>query len=212
MSADPSEVQKALYRQAFIRNCFNLILLGYGTLRSINLQSSEETDITGEIVRCVREALEDKKAEPWMLDLEVIDDPPQNVAGKLGKRRPRIDIEFVRVTRGPRPRFHIEAKRLYRSGLVAEYLGNEGLGMFVAGTYAARESSAGMLGYVQCDDCQAWLEYLGRGISRRSKQLELCAPFRMVSEFAHVGPVHSSGHMRKLTGRIDIYHLMLAFV
>jgi hypothetical protein len=149
MSSDPSEAQKAVYQPAFVRNCLILLLRGYARLNPSELQAAEEPHITGEIVRSVREALEATDAESWMQNFDILDDPPQNIHGKFGKHRSRIDIEFVLVGRGRRPRFHIEAKRLYRARSVNEYFGNEGVGMFVAGTYAAGETSAGMLGYVR---------------------------------------------------------------
>src|SRR5258708_14032 len=149
MFSEPSDAQKAIYRQAFVRNCFILFLRGYAGLKPYNLQAAEEPHITGEIVRTIREVLDSENPAPWMYDFDIHDDPPQNIAGKFGKHRPRIDIEFVGVSRRPRPHFHIEAKRLYRAGSINEYFGDEGLGMFVAGTYAAGEPSAGMIGYVQ---------------------------------------------------------------
>src|SRR5271157_2966485 len=109
-----------------------------------------------------------------MEQVEVKDDPPQNVPGRFGKKRPRIDIEFVHVIRGRRPRFHVEAKRLYRSDSVNEYFGPAGLGMFVEGAYAAEWPSAGMLGYVQSDDCVAWLARLAEGLKARSIPLRIC--------------------------------------
>ena len=126
-----------------------------------SLQSAEEPHITGELVRCARTIVEREDAAPWMEHMEVLDDPPQAVAGRHGKRRPRIDIEIVRTGRWLRPRFHIEAKRLYRSDSVNEYFGPGGLQMFVNGEYAGGWSSAGML--VMCSvtralsGCTGWL-------------------------------------------------------
>src|SRR2546427_5962096 len=77
--------------------------------------------------------------------------------GKLGKRRKRVDIEFERSSRGVAFHFHFEAKRLYRSDSLSEYLGDEGLGMFLSGDYASDERVGGMLGYVQRDSLDAWL-------------------------------------------------------
>lgn len=214
MSSDPSDAQKAIYRQAFIRNCFILLLRGYARLKPNDLQNAEEPHITGEIVRSIREALEAENAEAWMQDYEILDDPPQNIAGKFGKNRPRIDIEFLRVIRGPRPRFHIEAKRLYRTRSVNEYFGDEGLGMFVVGTYAADQTSAGMLGYVQTENSQAWLGRLTRGFVRRSGQLRVCETFRVSPDYQDIAPVQISGHERtsRASGRIVIYHLLLEFL
>ena len=158
--------------------------------------------------------MEADDSELWMRDFEILDDPPQNIAGKFGKHRPRIDIEFVRVRRGHRPRFHIEAKRLYRTGSVNEYFGDEGLAMFVAGTYAAGENSAGMLGCVQTEDSQAWLGRLTRGFVSRASQLRVCETFRSSPDYQDIAAVQISGHERtsRASGRIDIYHLLLEFL
>ena len=214
MSSDPSDAQKAIYRQAFIRNCFILLLRGYARLKSNDLQVAEEPHITGEIVRSIRAVLEAENAEPWMQDFDIHDDPPQNIAGRFGKHRPRIDIEFVRVLRGPRPHFHIEAKRLYRAGSINEYFGDEGLGMFVAGYYAASESSAGMIGYVQTDDTKAWLSRIAAGFASRVDRLRVCAALQSAADYQDIAAVQMSGHERNAgtLGRIDIYHLLLEFL
>jgi hypothetical protein len=212
MSSDPSEAQKAIYRQAFVRNCFILLIRGYAGLKPHALRAAEEPHITGEIIRSIREVLEAENAEPWMQGFEIYDDPPQNVPGRFGKYRPRIDIEFVHVSRGRRPRFHIEAKRLYRSRSIREYFGDDGLGMFVAGIYAAGEFSAGMVGYVQTENSPAWLGRLARGFARRSSQLRLCETFRSAQDYQDIGAVRISGHDRTTLGRIDIYHLLLEFL
>ncbi len=214
MSSDPSDAQKAIYRQAFVRNCLTLLMRGYARLNPHELQAAEEPHITGEIVRTIRETLEADNAESWMQDYDIHDDPPQNIAGRFGKHRPRIDIEFVRLVRGPRPRFHIEAKRLYRRGSVNEYFGANGLGMFVNGNYAANESFAGMLGYVQTEAGQVWLGRLTSGFARKAKQLRVCETFRSSPDCQDIVAVQISGHERasKALGRIDVYHLLLEFL
>ena len=136
MLPGPSEELRDLYRLAFVKNCFVLVVRAYGALDIRALKTAEEPHITGELVRSARTLIESDGAEPWMEHMEVLDDPPQTLAGLHGKKRPRIDIEFVRTGRGIRHRFHIEAKRLYRSDSVNEYFGPSGLQMFIHGKYA----------------------------------------------------------------------------
>ena len=214
MSPDPTEAQKAIYRQAFVRNCFNLLLQGYARLTPDDLKNAEEPHITGEIIRSISDVLEADNAESWMQNFDVLDDPPQNIAGRFGKRRPRIDIEFVLVLRGPRPRFHIEAKRLYHTGSVNDYFGKDGLEMFITGVYAARETSAGMLGYVQTEDNNSWMRRLTTGFAHRASQLQVCEAFQAATEYQGIAAVHISGHERtpRTLGRIGIYHLLLEFL
>ncbi len=53
-----------------------------------SLQSAEEPHITGELVRRARTIVESADAEPWMDHMEVLDDPPQTVAGRYGRIAP----------------------------------------------------------------------------------------------------------------------------
>src|ERR1017187_3448518 len=170
MLAGPSEAQQNLYGLAFVQNCFLLLIRAHGKLDVRSLQTAEEPHITGELVRLSRALIEGGEADPWMEHIEVLDDPPQSLPGLYGKKRPRIDIEFVRPGRGLRPRFHVEAKRLYRSDSVNEYFGPGGLQMFLTGGYAHGWPSARMLGYVQSDTCATWLGRLtfGFAVDRKS--------------------------------------------
>src|SRR5689334_6378166 len=106
MLAGPSEEQRNLYRLAFVENCFVLVVRAYSVMDTRSFRAAEEPDITGELVRLAKTLIESDEAEPWMDHIEVLDDPPQTLAGRFGKRRPRIDIEIVRTGKGKRPRFH----------------------------------------------------------------------------------------------------------
>jgi hypothetical protein len=216
MSVSPLE-QQALYRTAFARNCMALVVRARLRLVPGALQNAEEPHITGEIIREAQNIIESEQSETWMDNLEIKDDPPQNVAGRFGKRRPRIDFEFVQVGRGRRPRFHIEAKRLYRSDSVNEYFGSGGLGMFVEGTYAAEWPSAGMLGYVQSDSRDIWLSRLDQGFAARVVPLRVDPSTSGLDSAGWSGDgldeVMRSSHDRshKSLEPIWIYQLLLSF-
>jgi hypothetical protein len=215
MSAGPSDEQQSLYRLAFVKNCFILVVRAYLGLDAGSLRVAEETHITGELVRFAKALIESDAAEPWMEHMEVMDDPPQNVAGRYGKQRPRIDIEFMRTGRGRRPRFHIEAKRVYRSDSVNEYLGPSGLQMFILGQYAGGWPSAGMIGYVQSDTCAVWLGRIASGLAARRAELRVCEESPEWTSAGWDGDlvdsVHVSHHERgaQEPGRIRVFHLLL---
>jgi hypothetical protein len=78
MLAGPSEEQQALYRLAFVKNCFVLLIRAHDALDVRSLKTAEEPHITGELVRSARILIESDEAEPWMEHMEVLDDPPQN--------------------------------------------------------------------------------------------------------------------------------------
>ena len=101
MTPVPGRAQSDLYRPAFVHNCFNLLVRAHRSLKGVSLSSEEEPSITGLLVQRAKEEIESEAAESWMEHLEVLDDPPQNdQTDRLGKKRPRIDIEFVETGRG----------------------------------------------------------------------------------------------------------------
>jgi hypothetical protein len=215
MVAAPSEQQRSTYQLAFVRNCLTLVLRAHRSMDTHSFAASEEPRITGELIRTAKILLEDPDAEPWMEHLDVLDDPPQNVSGRFGKQRPRIDIEFVTVVRGKRPRFLIEAKRLYRSDSVSQYYGTGGLLMFVNGQYGAEWPSAGMLGYVQTTTCTDWLVRLAAGLAEHQTELLLVNKEWEPVIWSDEGlkTVRVSGHRRSQQGldEIEIFHLLLDF-
>jgi hypothetical protein len=218
MMPAPSEALEKQYRRAFVRNCMALIVRAYEGLDAHALRAAQEPHITGELVRSARALVESSDAERWMDDLEIHDDPPQSAEGVYGKNRPRIDIEFVQVRRGKRPRFHIEAKRLYRSDSVSEYLGEGGLQMFINGRYAAGWPSVGMIGYVQTDNCAIWLARIAAGLAAHRDELRIGqgqAPWESAGFVGdNVEPARISSHERVPSnlGRIEICHLLLQFL
>jgi hypothetical protein len=144
----------------------------------------------------------------------VADDPPQNIAQRLGRRRPRVDLEFVESRITPRNRFHCEAKRLYRSGSVSEYLGSEGLGMFLTGAYASNEDEGGLIGYVQAGSISEWLDRIDAGFQKHERDLALCAgtSFSAVDAGRDLRTVSVSCHERiTVCRRIHIFHILLLF-
>lgn len=217
MTPNPSSDQQALYRRAFARNCLLVLVRAYRSLNAPSLHAAEEPAITGFLVQAANEFLENAEMTAFE-HLVVSDDPPQNDKPELkGKARSRIDIEFVRAVKGRRPRFHLEAKRLYRSDSASEYFGAAGLGMFLNGAYASEWPSAAMLGYVQSHSGAAWLGKLGSGFASRIGSLDPCPEqpeWKAAEPIEDGAPVFESCHRRNKAGLevITIYHLVLEFL
>ncbi len=212
MSPVPSGTVQAAYRQAFVLHCFELIRLAHRDLDTTSLHNAEEPHITGELVRQARTILESPDAVHWMRFLAIHDDPPQNQPGVYGKRRRRLDVEFEVTGQQPRPRFHIEAKRLYRQDSVNEYFGDGGLLLFVTGQYAPDWPSAGMLGYIQSEDESTWHSRLAAGLAARTGKLRVCAETEGWESFAPAlnRTCHQRGEVA--LGRIDIFHCLLTVI
>jgi hypothetical protein len=189
--------------------------MGYQRLSPATYAASEEPEITGELVRAMHEAMQDDDAPEWVAHYELPkDDPPLNVPGRLGKRRPRVDIEFVRVCLGPRPRFRFEAKRLGRANPVGDYLGREGMGCFLSGKYLLTGDEAGMLGYVQSEDEPRWASKIEARLHASGNQFGIRedGPWqraRIVPGLDHT--YHSRHDRRNPLPPVTIFHVLLRF-
>lgn len=209
------------YRATFLRHVHRLLQLGYESLTPLAFTSAEEDDITGEICKHMKLLTEEQPTERWMGRYSVHDQDPVNdvvnpETGKVrrGKRRPKLDIRLVSKARVPNTRFCIEAKRLYRSDSVQEYMDDEGLGAFIGEYYAEMDDDAGMLGYVQVDSIFKWLEKLeNRLADDRSLEKDSNGKVWRASRFPR-GPQHVclSLHKRNKSGRkLHVFHVYFAF-
>jgi hypothetical protein len=188
--------------------------MGYQALCAEDFADSQEPDITGELVRVMRAALESDTAPPWAEYYAIHDDPPLHVPGRRGKARPRVDIEFERIAQGIRPRLCFEAKRLGRNHGVKKYLGAEGLGCFTSGKYPLMQPEAGMLGYVQKYDEVVWASKIEAELSLKPDVYGavgnvLWAQHRITPRLIHT---YRSKHSRRTAeDDIDIFHILLRF-
>lgn len=101
----------------------------------------------------------------------------------------------------PRPQFHFEAKRLYRSDSLAEYVGDDGMGCFLSGKYAKDEPDAGMIGYIQSETPEVWAARLRCRLADAS-----WTEHAFDASFSHS---YRSAHLR--AGRsFELFHVLLA--
>lgn len=205
---------RSLYRLAFIGNCHRWLAAAYATLDPSLFSKAQEPAITGELVRAMKEVKLRATAPTWMIRMYVADDPPVNAPGRLGKQRRRVDIEFERSERGAVFCLCFEAKRLYRSDSTSEYLGDEGLGMFLRGEYARDEDTGAMLGYVQKESVDTWVSRLRAALDASLDLYQVTsegqfAAALLIPEFPQT---HRSVHLRPSVGRpILVYHTFLLF-
>jgi len=216
-STKPSRgsVDSEEYYKGFRKKVFKLIKMGYDRLDAVSFKDSQEPDITGELVKQIREVVQERSAPTWAWKFDVRDDPPVNLPGRLGKRRPRLDIEFVLTKRGRHPCYPFEAKRL--SGKTfgpQKYIGQGGLQDFLCGKYASKQPEAGMLGYVQSDTEEEWAIRIKGQFKQAISSMQTCPGgdwcfAQDVDDFSHC---YRSKHNRLSVRKpITIYHLLLAF-
>jgi hypothetical protein len=209
----PSDREK--YRRSFRKQVFRLLGMGYRRLEANKYSEEEETSITGELVKSIRDVIEDAESPRNLSRYSIHDDEPLNVAGRLGKRRRRIDIEFERTGHGPHPRFSFESKRLNDHGHnVAQYIGKDGLLLFMQGEYGKCSAEAGMLGYVQSGTRESWAKKLADGIEKNKAALKISrgGGWKATAEFLSLSHCYRTTHeRRKLRKPIQIYHVLLDF-
>ena len=179
---------------------------------SASFASTEEDDITDHLVRAMREVKTDPESPGWADFYEVHEQRPQNFADKSGKRRPKMDIEFERNARGPRPRLGFEAKRLGGRHTSNGYLGEEGLAAFLEGYYPTSHGEAGMLGYIQANSVQFWSEKLSAELTdarERHRFVDWYVRPRIqpTARILHF----DSQHMTQAGASLRMIHLLLSF-
>ncbi len=204
------------YQTAFRKKVFKLLKMGYDRLDIVSFKDAEEEDITGEIVRKINEILEDRGSPPWVSYFAIHEDPSINAVGRKGKRRKRIDIEFERVCHGPRPRYPFEAKRLCTNthATMGKYLGSEGLGEFLSGSYARDKIEAGMIGYIQSDTPEFWAAKAQKTFLDETEKIKACpdgnwADVPIIDRLTHC--FRSKHHRTSEEGPITLYHTFLVF-
>lgn len=206
------------YKAGFYRDALCLIVAGYERLvgSGCDYSCEEEPAITGEIVRCIRQCINEAEgAFGWTWQYSVHDDPPESDGRRKGKHRKRIDIGIELVQRQTHPWMRFEAKRLKRPGFASsKYVGPKGLGEFIAGHYAVDDNVAGMLGYVQSNDCSYWAKDISEVIDNRRDESRLLKDGQWKNAMLeNVNDCYQTRHKRAVGKReLLIYHLLLDFV
>jgi hypothetical protein len=205
---------RVAYWASLRKHAHELIAMGYQELHAADFENSQEPDITGELVRAMREILERETAPDWAEYYAIPEDPPLNVPSKQGTSRPRVDIEFERVKRGKRPRLRFEAKRLGRRHGVTTYLGVDGLGCFTSGKYPLTHPEAGMLGYVQSHGEVTWAARIEAALKQAPDTYAVVGDERgtlhpITPHLSHT--YRSKHHCQRSEEDIDIFHILLRF-
>lgn len=200
------------YLQRFIVDAHMIVAEGYSSLDPATLTSKKEPDISGLIVKNSRGWLDDPRSPGWARCYFVTEEKHEDDSALQGMRRPRIDIHIESSELRPRPRFVFEAKRLYRSDSVAEYVGKKGLGALCDGTYAGDAQAAGMLGYVQEGTVDESARQVKGKLERERSAHGLTSKGTVWTEReidVRLGTTRLSKHTRAGRAPIAIYHSFL---
>jgi len=215
-----TNLRKAVYEEKFLLQVHKLLELGYFAIGKEDYSNTDEETISGDISEAIEEIL-DKRTEPWMAFYDVHNEKPvqQKGSGKNdrtreGKKRQRIDIEFVSAEASPRLRFPFEAKLLCDSKSVSAYVGSSGLGCFVKAEYGANDQAAGMLGFIQSRTRAEWMTKIEAKMGQNKRILCAAAatPWRDSKLSVANSLVKVSNHTRAhRLGMFKVFHTLLDF-
>lgn len=187
-----------------------LIAWGYQDSFRRIVTTTDETAITGFISEAIENRLCDPYRPRWCAQLAVKEDTPVPGGGRTGRRRKRPDI-IIQSTRSGHPEFNFEAKRLRKPGHKEDqYTGKDGLQCFLREEYAQRFDEGVMLGYIQSDTQEYWIEKIKSAIVADTKnKLDVKSPQRdhlIIDEFPNEWV---SEHGRPSGRNILVYHILL---
>lgn len=193
-------------------HALTLIALGYARMNPTMFPTAEEDTITGELTKEMKAAMEEETSPEWTQHYSVADQVRANTAGKEGKARPIVDIEFERHKQGRRPRLRFEAKRLGPNHNAANYFGEGGLEAFVTGYYDRTHEDAGMLGYVQSLNEIEWATRLSNEANQRTSLLGITKGWSAFSRAEC--PLHTfhTRHRDHTGSDLDVFHVLLRFL
>jgi hypothetical protein len=210
MTLNSSWEQWKHYGKAARRHVHQLLAWGYTDARGDIRDEHDETDITGLIADAIQHRLNTDAPSKYDRYF-VADDAAEPGEGRTGKSRRRADIIVERTGSRPRLRYILEAKRLRRgSHPLSKYLGPDGLGRFVRGSYAPHALEAAMVAYVQSPSVTDWEAELS-AVFAGPERAKLSVTTGLASERVVAGLPHSwvSTHTRQSGPQITIFHILL---
>lgn len=134
----------------------------------------------------------------------------QSREGRTGTSRRRVDILIEQAVR-PRLVYVFEAKRLRRTTHpLSKYLGTDGLGCFLRGSYASNSPEGAMVGYVQTPTVGDWASELQEAFNgpERSK-LDVISGLDPQQLLPGLPYAWVSVHSRSTGSNITIIHILL---
>lgn len=212
-STRANSANRLAYASSFLKKSHHILKAGYDRLNPTEFAASAEEDITGELTRGMQDALQASDAPRWYRQFWAAEEVHVHHLKRRGNSRKRLDIEIIKSQTGERPILRFEAKRLRTKGDAKTYLGANGLGCFLDGSYGPKDDTVGMIGYVQQDD-------IGSHATAIQTQLIECADDYSVDQTATWKPVTLVSDMKTYCSRhfrtsplepVHVIHTMLKF-
>lgn len=207
-------------RRVFVTRVHQLLEIGYQSVQSdygADCSEIDEPSLTGFLKQSISQALNNPPAQidEWCDHFFIVEDVLENTEDRTGKRRKKVDIAFECSRDRPRNHFRFEAKRLHSGEKNAStYLGDEGLGCFLDGSYGLQDPDAGMLGYVQRNTVDHWAADISALLSDEHEIYALTDGGSWNAHSFPNGPEHTyvTKHQRRTDhSEITVFHSLLDF-
>jgi hypothetical protein len=197
-----------IYKNAGLFQMHQLLELGFERARRNIDPNTHEEIITEYVIRGIQEVLDDPIVGNSFRYISVAPEYPLSSSTRHGKRRRRIDIRFEHSGSLPRPKYHIEAKRLKRPRFtMKQYAGKDGLQCFLSGEYSSGMRFGGMIGYIQSDKDRYW--YSQMEIEFRHSKCQTIANLSKSIQLGRSIEVYQSEHRRANGESIVLNHILL---
>jgi hypothetical protein len=203
-----------VYSETFRLHSHQLLVWAHGDIRSRLNADIDEPAITGLLAEAMKLRLDHPLTPEEYLHYTIGDQVPISPSGQLGNDRLRLDISVIRSGVRPRLSYIFEAKRLQTGAYtIGKYVGEGGIGDFIACRYASDYPEAAMIGLLQNKDFSYWHSELHRTFDddRKSKDphLGIHKPLKAVSVLPGLGNELVSQHIRKNKKLLDLFHIFL---
>ena len=202
---------KGYYEKGFFRrDSHQLIAWGYMAIRAKINPETDEPTITDFLVRAMKEKLKDPYLNARFMRYSVHENPPIPTNGRIGKHRHMPDIVIESNTpRTIRPEYVFEAKRLATSSYsIGEYLGEDGLQLFIDGIYGCDCPQVCMIGYIQKGTFEHWEKELCKKLPITTELLTKKKPekIKVIDDLEYEWV---SEHDRQTQKPVTVYHIFL---
>jgi len=199
-----------------------LLAWAYADARPNLPTARDEYDITGFLAEGMERRINNPLTPERFSLYSVHNERPISPQAEHGKDRPKLDIQIERCGVRPKRYYTFEAKRLRdderatASNCLAKYMGDEGVGRFIAERYERDSIEAAMLGCIQSRSPEFWLGLLERAfaedaVSEHGK-LNVVEGFRRCSIVDELPDEGSTIHRRNSGSLIRLLHVLILCV
>lgn len=199
-----------------------LLAWGHADARAKLATARDEYDITGFLAEAMDRRINNPVTPERFSLYSIHNERPISPNAEAGKARPKLDIQIERCGVRPKRYYTFEAKRLREdakasaSDSVSHYLGDEGVGRFIAGRYEGEGVEAVLLGCMQAYNAEFWLELFtkafGEDVSSGRNRLNIIEQFQRCQIIAELPDEASSVHRRDNGSTMRLLHILLGCV